>query len=37
MTPMKSDIPNHQKIRECLAMCKHWGGQLFLDDFVSKY
>ena len=36
-TPMKKDIPNKDKIMECLSMCKHWGGNLYLDDFVPKY
>ena len=37
MTPMKSDIPHNQKIKEILSMCKYWGGNLFLNDFASKY
>jgi hypothetical protein len=37
MTPMKSDIPQNQKIKEILSMCKYWGGNLFLNDFASKY
>jgi putative methyltransferase len=37
MTPMKSEIDQKQKIREILAMCKYWGGNLFLNDFRTKY
>ena len=37
MTPIKSDIPQNQKIKEILSMCKYWGGNLFLNDFAAKY
>jgi len=36
-TPMKMDIPQKQKISECISMCKNWGDNLFLDDFVPQY
>jgi putative methyltransferase len=37
-TPMKKDIPNQQKIRECLALCKYWrSDDLFFDNFRPEY
>ena len=36
-TPMLGSDSPQDKIRACIAMCGHWSGQLFFDDYVSKY
>jgi hypothetical protein len=36
-TPMNQDIPQGDKIREILASCTYWGGNLFHDNFILQY